>query len=195
MSRYENTKTYIIARVKSGFSEKLYYHNLHHILDVLDAAENIARKENIQNHEMELLRVAVLFHDVGFIVNSVNHEEIGCTMVRESLPGFGYTQEEIDTICGMILATKYPHQPKNLLEEIICDADLDYLGRDDFFSIGQTLYRELHAHGIVSNEQEWNRMQEEFLNSHRYFTATAKGLRNARKQEHLMRIRETVRSV
>ncbi len=195
MNRYENTKKFIIEKLTTGLPETLYYHGQHHVMDVLRAAEMIGEKEKITDHEMELLRVAVLFHDAGFIVNSKDHEKIGCDMVKQNLPGFGYTESEIETICGMIMVTKYPHYPKNLLEEIICDADLDYLGRDDFFTIGNLLYRELRGSQSISNEQEWNLLQEKFLSSHSYFTSTSKKLRNAKKEEHLNQIRQLVKSI
>ena len=194
MSRYENTKLFITDKLKKGLRESLCYHNIHHTFDVLEAAEMIGKSEHITEQEMELLKVAVLFHDSGFMVNSENHEKISCDYVRENLPGFGYNEKEIETISGMIMATKYPHTPKNKLEEIICDADLDYLGRDDFFTIGQTLFKELSNHNILSTEQEWNELQEKFLSSHLYFTKTAKELRNKKKEMHLQQIRELVKS-
>lgn len=194
MNRYEKTKQFIIDKLINELPETFYYHSLCHVLDVLAAAEMIGEQEKITDHQMELLRVAVLFHDSGFIVSSEGHEKIGCDMARETLPGFGYTDKEIDTICGMIMVTKYPHYPTNLLEEIICDADLDYLGREDFFAIGKLLYKELSRTKSISNEQEWNILQEKFLSSHKYFTQTSLQLRNARKAEHLNKIRQIVQT-
>lgn len=194
MSRYENTKLFISEKLKGGLRPALCYHNIHHTFDVLEAAEMIGKSEGITDQEMELLKVAVLFHDSGFMINSENHEKISCDYVKENLPRFGYNEKEIEIISGMIMATKYPHAPKNKLEEIICDADLDYLGRDDFFTIGHTLFMELSNHNILSTEQEWNKLQEKFLSSHIYFTRTAKELRNKKKEMHLQQIRELVKS-
>src|SRR6185369_1981441 len=111
-----------------------------------------------------------------------------------NLPGFGYNEKEIEIICGMIMATRFPHQPKNLLEQIICDADLDYLGRDDFFKISNDLFRELSIYGMLANEKDWYKLQESFLSSHTYFTRTAADLRKAKKEEHLNKIREVIKS-
>jgi hypothetical protein len=144
---------------------------------------------------MELVKVAVLFHDSGFIQGSKNHEEVGCELAKSNLPGFGYANEEINSICGMIMATIYPQKPKNHLEEIVCDADLDYLGRDDFFTIGNTLLREMNTNGSVQTEDDWNKLQETFLGSHHYFTETANRLRGKKKNEHLEKIRQMNRGV
>ena len=92
-------------------------------------------------------------------------------------------------VCGMIMATRYPQHPKSHLEQILCDADLDYLGRPDFFEIGATLYKELIATGRLSSEREWNRLQVNFLNSHRYFTATAVSSRDPLKKENLTKVK------
>jgi len=190
MTRYEKTKEFVIDKLTRELPSNLYYHGVHHVLDVLAAAEMLGRQEKISEKEMELLRVAVLFHDSGFTVTPKNHEQIGCDLVKKNLPGFGFTNEEIETICGMIMATEYPQKPKNHLEEIICDADLDYLGRDDFFSIGNSLLKEMNTNGSITTQAGWNKLQESFLESHHYFTKTANQLRGEKKQEHLEQIRE-----
>jgi hypothetical protein len=92
----------------------------------------------------------------------------------------------------MIRATKVPQNPQTLLEEIICDSDLDYLGRDDFFSIGEGLYKEFRIQKIVSNEEEWNQLQVSFLESHHYFTKTSNERRKKGKQLNLEKIKEKI---
>lgn len=194
MNRYEQAKEFIIDKLKAELPKNLSYHGLHHVLDVLDVAGKLGVKEKISETEMELLKVAVLFHDSGFIVDSKNHEKISCDFAKESLPRFGYNEEEVKAICSMIMATKFPHDPKSLLEEIICDADLDYLGREDYFKISNDLFMELRTYGILSNEKEWYQLQESFLRAHTYFTRTAEQMRSAKKEEHLNKIRETLKS-
>lgn len=190
MNRYEETKNFIVEKLSRELSSNLYYHGVHHVLDVLAAAEMLGKQEKISEKESELLKVAVLFHDSGFVKGPKNHEQIGCEMAQKNLPSFGYSSDEINTICGMIMATAYPQKPKTHLEEIICDADLDYLGRDDFFTIGNNLLKEMNTNGSIKTEADWNKLQEDFLDSHHYFTKTANLLRGKKKQEHLEKIRE-----
>ena len=192
MNRYEQTKNFIVDKLKAGLPETLYYHGFHHVMDVLSSAEMLGEMEKISPMEMELLRIAVLFHDSGFTIHSKDHETLSCGIARENLPLFGYSEKDIETICGMIMATKYPQQPKNLLEEIICDADLDYLGRDDFFEIANTLFKELSTYGIVASEKDWYKLQENFLNSHHYFTKSAINLRDDKKKKHLEKIKKII---
>lgn len=110
-------------------------------------------------------------------------------LAREALPAFGYTEGMIERVCAMVMATKLPPQPADRLGEILCDADLDYLGRSDFFRIGTTLFWEFLHDGIVKTEREWNELQVRFLQSHTYFTATSRAEREPVKQQHLQRIR------
>jgi hypothetical protein len=183
---------YILEKLESELSPNLTYHCKGHVLDVLNAAMMYAELEQITVYEKLLLKTAVLFHDSGFIVQAKEHEAIGCEIARKSLPGFGYTEEEIARICGMIMATRIPQTAHNKLEEIICDSDLDYLGRDDFWHIGPTLFTELKTFGVIENEEAWNRMQLKFLNTHRYLTEHAIRLRKAKKQEHIRQIQAIV---
>jgi uncharacterized protein len=189
---FTQAETFILAKLKKELPNSLYYHSIHHVMDVLKAAIEYAKLENLSEDDITILKTAVLFHDAGFTVDTKNHEEIGCGIVRETLPQFGYSSEAIETICGMIMATKIPQNPQNLLEEIICDADLDYLGRDDFWEIGNNLYKELEIYGILSDEKDWNRLQLKFLSSHNYFTNSAKMLRMEKKDSHTKRIKEIV---
>src|SRR5437763_1146041 len=109
MNRYDKAKKFILEKLKTELPQNLYYHGLHHVLDVLGAADLLGEKENIPARDMELLRIAVLFHDSGYTINSTNHEKLGCEIARKHLPAFNYTEEEINSICGMIMATKFPH--------------------------------------------------------------------------------------
>lgn len=171
---------------------ELTYHCYAHTLDVFRVTKELCKAENISKSDTKIAKTAALFHDSGFINVYNNHEEEGCRMAKTYLPGFGYEKEDIDTICGMIMATKIPQSPKNKLEEIICDADLDYLGREDFYQIGYTLFEEFKLHGVVTDEEGWNRLQVGFLNSHEYFTPTNLSRRAPQKQRFLKKLEAIV---
>lgn len=182
-------RSYIEYRLSSELPAGLSYHSPAHMRDVYAATERIAAAEGIAGSELELLRTAALFHDVGFIRQTTDHERIGCDIARESLPEFGYADTDIESICGMIMATRIPQQPNNKLEEIIADADLDYLGRDDFWTIGKQLFDELRYYGRIATVDEWNALQIRFLEQHHYFTKTAISSRAEKKEEHLKRLK------
>ena len=182
---FEKAKKYITERLERELSEKLFYHSVFHTKDVCDSAAYIAHCEGLSEYETGLLLTACLYHDSGFVLQQAGHEQVSCSIAREHLPGFGYTGAEIEKICGIIMATRIPQTPHNLAEEIICDADLDYLGRDDFFVISHRLFLELKASGVVKTEEEWDKLQIVFLEKHNYFTQTSVNLRKAKKDEHI----------
>ena len=92
------------------------------------------------------------------------------------------------------MATKIPQAPKNLLERIICDADLDYLGRNDFYKIGNTLFEEFKEYKVISDEESWNRLQVGFIGGHNFFTETTLARRESKKQEYLQELKKLVES-
>jgi len=189
---YHAAKAFILNKLRTELSEKLSYHGVHHTFDVLNVTEDICALDRISPYHTMLLKTAALFHDSGFVINNQNHEQLGCGIVRENLPRFGYTSEEIEMICGMIMATKIPQSPKTPLEEILCDADLDYLGRDDFYPIGRSLFEELKSFNVLQTEEAWNRIQVGFLEKHSFFTETTKNRRAAKKQYYLDELKALV---
>lgn len=191
---YEKIKTVILHVLKENLPEHLSYHSVLHVKDVIKAAEEIGKSENVNEEELLLLKTAALFHDSGFLEGAKDHEEKSCEIAQKYLPDYGYSQESIEKIKGMIMATKIPQAPQNHLEQILADADLDYLGREDFFKIGDKLFDELTMFGIVNSEKDWNQLQEKFLESHHFWTKTAIESRNLKKQENLEKIKSKLNS-
>ena len=167
---YQKAIEYIIARLRQELPANLKYHSPEHTLSVVRSAEQLGERHGISLHEMQLLLTAAAYHDSGFLRTYRNHEEVGCKIVEEILPDFGYKPEDIDIIKGMIMATKVPQKPNTLLEKIICDADLVYLGGDNYDNISRTLHKELTLNGINLDEDQWLDMQINFLESHNYWT-------------------------
>lgn len=175
----------ILDKLKNELPSQMFYHTIEHTLDVYKSSENIAKKEGINEAELKLLLIAAIYHDAGYLIQNKDHEQYSCDIARKYLPLFNYIKKDIDIICRIIMATKISQNPKSHLEEIICDADLDYLGRNDFFIIGDKLYKELLALGKIKTENEWNKIQLEFLEQHHYFTETAIKLRQSQKEKNL----------
>ena len=181
----------VFSMLKEGLSPTLTYHNLDHTIDVMNQCEAIAKAEGITDKDTLLeLHIAAIYHDAGFLFAYVGHEEKGCEMAREQLPGFGVNKNMIENICEIIMATKIPQSPKNHLQQVICDADLDYLGRDDFFTISESLYKEVLAHKIVGSRREWEERQISFLKTHNYFTQSSQKKRSPGILKHLQILAE-----
>jgi uncharacterized protein len=190
--QYRAAKAFILNELKTKLSPNLTYHGIHHTLDVLAVTRALCVSERVERPDVLLLKTAALFHDSGFTRSTREHEQHGCDIARTFLPQFGYGNADIEIICGMIMATKIPQSPKTRLEAILCDADLDYLGREDFYPIGQTLFEELKYLGVLTTEQAWNRLQINFLTAHRFCTQTNLALREPVKQLYLNELRMLV---
>jgi uncharacterized protein len=175
--------------LEKGLPSLLTYHNVAHTFDVTKQCLRIAKAEGISDKQiLQELEIAGLYHDTGFLSVYKNHEERGCVLAREELPSFGLNKEAIENICSIIMATKVPQKPANHLQQIICDADLDYLGRDDFFEVAEQLRTELSGYKLVNSLKEWEKIQWSFLQSHHYFTHTSKRERTPGKEKNMQQI-------
>ena len=183
---FERAQLYALERLERELAPTLYYHNLWHTRDeVVPAVERLAAMEGVDGEALWLLRTAALFHDIGFVEQRTEHEAAGVRIAAEALPRFGYSPAQVARIGGMIMATKLPQSPHDLLEELLADADLDVLGRKDFLPRNQALRAELAAAGQPLTDQQWYSGQHRFLQAHRYWTAAARALRDAGKQQNL----------
>jgi len=182
---YEKARDYAITRLRHELPTEINYHDVDHTLDVCRAAAEIASKEEVPEPELTMLKTAAVFHDIGLVKQHQHHEEVSCQIVRNTLFQFDYSPGEIAKIEEIIMATRVPQNPRDLLGQIICDADLDYLGRDDFFELSERLLREWEAFGVKYSTRDWIQSQIAFLEQHQYFTTTAQKKRAPAKRKHL----------
>jgi len=191
-------KGYIKIRKKakeilsSELSQNLYYHGMHHTFDVLHVINQYIKREKIEDYNAKLLRIGVLYHDIGFSVSNIDHEERGAEIAKKYMREYGFSELDIKVVKGLIIATRIPQTPKNYLEKIICDADLDYLGRNDFYPISNQLFEELKAFSILNDKNEWNKTQIKFLEVHQYYTDFAKKNRQPRKEKRIKELKKLV---
>jgi class 3 adenylate cyclase/ligand-binding sensor domain-containing protein/predicted metal-dependent HD superfamily phosphohydrolase len=187
---YRKAERHIMKILQAELSPNLHYHGIHHTYDVVEAAERLAIMEGVLDEDIFVLKSAATYHDAGFVEQYDKNEHIGARMAEEILPLYGYTEAQVNTVKELIYATIIPHDPKNRLQQIICDADLDYLGRDDFHQIADTLRRELRDHGKINSDRLWDEIQVKFLTAHKYFTKSAIKLRQAKKEKHIEEIKQ-----
>jgi len=190
--QFTDMQEIILDKLEKELPAYLYYHNVKHTVDVVTEVELIGWAEGCTDEEVLLLKTAGLLHDAGHTIAYDKHENHGCDMARDFLPRYGYTNEEIEKICEIIMATQLPPRPKDLLQSIICDADLDYLGRSDMIPVSNTLYKELKEQNKIGTFNDWNKLQVKFITVHQYFTQTAQSLREVNKQKQIERISQLI---
>jgi len=187
--QFTDLQEMLLNKLENELPSGLYYHNTKHTIDVVTQSELIGLGEEVDDEELLMLKTAALFHDSGHILGYDDHELYSTLIAREILPDYYYTQSQIERICELIMITKMPPRPKNKLEEIMCDADLDYLGRTDMIPVSNLLFRELKEINKINSWNEWNRIQMKFISGHQYFTKTAMSLREVNKLKQIERIK------
>ncbi len=193
--QYEQVYSFLINKLEKELPAYLCYHNTGHTKSVISAAEELAIGENISGDDLILLRTAALFHDAGFLQQSDGHEEISCILSREYLPGYNYSNEQIEQICRIIMATRLPQSPSDHLGQILCDADLVYLGKEGYAANAEKLFKEFKHTGVVKTESEWQLMQVEFLSAHKYFTQSAIDLLDEEKQKVVQELKAKLETI
>ena len=182
----------VLDKLESELPAFLYYHNVKHTVDVVTEVELIGWAEGLDDDGILLLKTAALYHDAGHTIDYDEHEYHGTQLVRKQLPEYGYTEEQIEIICNIIMATRLPPKPLGIYQEIICDADLDYLGRSDMIPVSNTLYKELREQDKIGTLNDWNKLQIKFISGHSYFTKTARSLREVNKRKQIERIKKLI---
>lgn len=188
---FTNVCRHVFQRLARELSPYLTYHSLFHTrYDVLPAAYRLAQQQQLSNEDCLLVITAALFHDTGFLVSYEDHEHYSILIARQALPQYGYSPEQIDTIAGIIAATRMPQRPRSLLQEILCDADLDLLGRDDFFGLNRKLLAEVtYFSQKPVSDLGWFMDQTRFLETHHFFTSAATSRHASGKAKNLALIR------
>lgn len=190
---YATLETEILQLLDQNLSPTLLYHNTAHTVHVIEAALWLCKAEMIPETEILKLKIAALFHDTGFLRSYDNHERYSCDIAREYLSRHRVAASDIESICALIMATRIPHNPQNQLDAILCDADLTYLGEQNFYTTGDCLRQELIAHQKISkDEASWIQYQIRFLDAHQFFTESFRRLREPVKQHYLNELKDQI---
>ena len=183
--RVRQARQWVVERLEKCLPADYHYHNLDHTLDVTARATQYADLEGLDPEEYPALLTAALFHDTGFTVARDDCEARSVELCRQAVEPWGYADAQLRQIGALIMATRLPQRPATLAERILCDADLDYLGREDYFMLSSRLRREWENFGLVLNEREWLEKQLDFLKAHRYFLPAAERRRGELKAFHI----------
>jgi HD superfamily phosphodiesterase len=189
MQNKKDMKDFVIGLLRDALPDNYLYHNPEHTLYVIEKALEIGRHEKCTGEELDFIGTAALWHDTGYIKTYINHEEESCRMARHYLQGYGYPDDYIAAICDMIMVTKIPQMPSNKLEEILADADLEYIGTNEFEVKSEALFKELQSVRPRFTKAEWNQEQISFLEQHHYFTPYCQETKQPVKKEHLLKLK------
>lgn len=190
----DQTRKFVVDLMTNKLPEQYVYHNLQHTLDVVSAAEEIATHSNLRTEQVEVVLAAAYLHDIGYTQNNERHEDHSITLSREFLDQLGADKNYIDDVIGCIEATKMPQNPKNLLQQVLCDADLYHLSSGQYFEKAELLRTEFSTlENDNITESEWLNMSTVFIDSHRYFTDYGKQTLDPGKAKNLKKIKKRLK--
>ncbi|HSP88042.1 MAG TPA: Pycsar system effector family protein [Ignavibacteriaceae bacterium] len=169
------------------------YHNFNHTLDVYNNCIEISGSYDLSEEEKEILLVAALLHDTGFVFKNDGHEEESAIIAEDFLKKEKYPAEKISRIKKLILNTKKEVEPTNISEEILHDADIGHIGKKGFFKKGELLRLELEkVNGISFPDIDWEKQQLDFLSSNKFYTSYAKENFEKRLAKNISKQRENI---
>lgn len=188
-TKYDQARNHAARVLEQDLLPVFLYHNAAHTLnEVVPVCAQLAELEGAAWEDCQLLGVAACFHDLGFTAARdsgpqgaavrTTHEELSAQMARAALPGLDFSAQEIERICRLILATSWAHQPQDLLEEIIRDADMSSIGGSLAYyrATSDALRAEMAHFGITVSDERWLERQLEVLSGHTFYTRAAREL-------------------
>jgi len=191
----KKAEAYISNLFRDKLSNKLIYHNFAHTIDVVGYARKIGKKSGLKDDELEIVTLASWFHDAGYIDAYKGHEDKSKGIAEKFLKENQYPLEKIQKVLGCIEATRVPQNPHNLMEQVICDADLVHLGEVDFFEYSDLLRTEWQSLDIKNiGEAEWDKISVELLSSHKFFTPYARKKYESQQAVNLLRAKKTYKT-
>lgn len=190
----ESASDFVFELMKSKLPGIYVYHNNRHTEEVIEAIQKIGNKSGLTDEELEIVTLAGWFHDIGFTEKSENHEDVSVEIARKFMNEHNYKEENIERVIGCINATRYPQAPKNLLEEVVCDADLFHLGTKDYNDKSDLLRVEWEkTNNKQYSEIDWLKINIDFLTTHKYFTKYARKSLDENKAETLVKLQKKYR--
>lgn len=182
-------EAYVVQFFDQRISKDFVYHNLGHTRYVLDSALAIADGYELTEKEKEIIQLACWFHDIGYDQGQDGHEKRSAEYAESFLKNYQYPEEDLQAIAGCILATQMPQQPRNLLEEIVCDADLSHLGNEWYWDRCGRLRQELSiTRQKIMSEQDWVEFELNFVANHQFHTEVAREKFGKLKEKHIQQL-------
>ena len=191
-------EVYVVQLLNDKLPASIYFHNVEHTLQVKKIALELAKIEKVKKEDREVLALAALFHDTGFINSYEEHEGESQLIAVAYLRDKGYPEDKIARIKELIKVTDPKVAPACLLEKIICDADMAYVGQNKYKTRSNQLRKEweLNRTNFYPTDLQWEEENLSFLqNEHTFYTAAAKMKFKDRKSKNIEKTKNRLQAV
>ena len=188
------SRDYVEKFLQENTKDQLYYHDFQHSRDVADAVVEIGKATKLSDPELETVVIAAWFHDTGYLMGMENHEVQSKNIATDFLRSQGVDEKKIADVAGCIIATKMPQRPTNIMEAVICDADLHHLSSEEFFTKSELLRKELSVgRNREIKDTKWFKKSLKFLKEHNFFTPYARENLLPVKEQNVKRLKALVK--
>jgi predicted metal-dependent HD superfamily phosphohydrolase len=186
---YKKIEEYVRGLFEQMLTPALVFHNLEHTENVVKRTQEIAGHYKVSEDEMLILFAAAWFHDVGHLFTvPEKHEVMSCDIMKKFMKEHDDDGNVIQQIEDCIMATKFPRNPKTLLQEIICDADTYHLGTKEFKKTNKQALEEDKLRNGEIDSVKFNEGTIKMLQQHKFYTNYCKELLNARKEKNIQKL-------
>jgi len=197
MNIVQKAEGFIFNLCKDKLSPDYIYHNFNHTLRVVNSVKTFTKEEEVEDEDAEMLVLAALFHDAGYVEGPEGHEERGAQIAQEFLIENGYPAEKADTVANLIRMTKLNSEPQTHLERIIRDADCAHFADKNFIALSELLREEWRlTEDKTFTELEWALGNRKMLMlDHRFFTKYGQEILQPVKEENIAKLQEIITDV
>ena len=165
------------------------YHNAEHSREVCSAVREFLHYFDTTPENSRALILAAVFHDFGYLVRSQNNEALALPYMQEFGKRFALPEQLLTRANDLILETVYPYAPHTREGMLLCDADIEYIGRSCFFSKAQLFRQELSGENIHFSDRDFMLLEIKFLEENSFFTPVCQKLRSAGRLQNLQQLR------
>lgn len=190
------TENFVLNYYKKNIPKALVYHNIEHVKTVVRLVEEIGAGSGLNGKDIEILKIAAWFHDIGHLKIWEGHEKESAIFADEFLSNMNYPKINIKKVIGCISATKIPHAPNNLLEKVICDADIAHVGFENFFELSDLLKLEMeNRKNKKLSAKEWLVKNIAFIENNDFHTDYAKSKFKVIKDANLLALKNKINNL
>lgn len=183
----ESAITFVLNILKNV--DKYPFHNIWHTFEVFARSKYLCEQLWINKEDSIDVMLWAIFHDTWYAKQYIKNEEIWARIAEIFLIKKWWKTERIEKIKWIIMATTLWDKANNILEQIIQDADLDNLGRND--CIGNTINLRKEILLVTWNDiplREWLMSSYLLLKNHKFQTLTSYSERNTKKEENIKKL-------
>lgn len=192
-STIDQAKQFVKELLSENLPSDIGYHTFQHAQFVVDGVEEIGSASGLSASELNIAKLSGWFHDTGYIKSPEGHESVSAEIAGDFLAERDYDPAEIQLVKDAIMATKVPQKPKNIISEVLCDADMSHLAMPDYFEIVEHMRIEFWlTRNLKMSKKAFNENSIGFFGKHHYHTQYGKTVLRKRKEKNLARIKEAL---